>query len=98
MAKRRTKQVRFQYELNGILLILIAIIGFGRYGIVGRFLSSASIFLVGYFYQLFLLAIAIIGFYMLIKSNKPKFFNSKLATLYVIIISILVLLTINYVS
>jgi DNA segregation ATPase FtsK/SpoIIIE, S-DNA-T family len=96
MARRRTKQVRFQYELNGILLILIAIIGFGRYGLVGRFLSSTSIFLVGYFHQLLFLAIAIIGFYMVLKSNKPKFLNSKLISIYIITISILVLLTIGY--
>lgn len=97
MAKRRTKQVRFQYELNGILLVLIAIIGLGRYGIVGRFLSSIAIFLVGYLHQIFLIVLAIIGLYMIFKSDKPKFLNSKLLSIYGVTIGILVLLTINYV-
>ena len=97
MAKRRTKQVRFQYELNGILLVLIAIIGLGRYGIVGRLLSSVAIFLVGYLHQIFLIVLAVIGLYMIFKSNKPKFLNSKLLSIYAIVIGTLVLLTINYV-
>jgi DNA segregation ATPase FtsK/SpoIIIE, S-DNA-T family len=97
MAKRRTKQVRFQYELNGILLVLIAIIGLGRYGIVGRLLSSIAIFLVGYLHQVLLIVLAVIGLYMIFKSNKPKFLNSKLLSIYAVVIGILVLLTIGYV-
>ena len=99
MARRRTKKVQFQYELNGIIIVLISIMGLGadKFGPVGRFLSAISIFLVGYLYQLLFLALIILGLYMVFKRAIPKLFKAKLIGLYFIIIGALVLLTISYV-
>lgn len=98
MARRKTKQVRFQYELNGIILILIAIIGYGRYGIVGRFISSLAIVAVGFGYQILLFSLLLIGLYMVFKRDIPKFFNSKLIGIYLFALSSLTLLHVSYIS
>jgi DNA segregation ATPase FtsK/SpoIIIE, S-DNA-T family len=99
MAKRRTKKVQFQYELNGIIIVLLSIIGLGaqRFGIVGKFLVSISIFLVGYLYQLLFLFLILIGIYMIFKRKIPRLFQAKLIGLYFILIGSMVILTINYV-
>ena len=38
-------------ELYGVLLVLAAILGIGRYGPVGNMIASFAIFLVGVFYN-----------------------------------------------
>ena len=49
MAKKKKKKETkkgFEYavELYGILFILAAILGLGKYGVVGRFITSFSVF------------------------------------------------------
>lgn len=96
MAKRKKKKVvkttKFKYtaELYGIILILSAILGIGMYGPVGRMIASFGLFLVGSLYVLFLLVLGIIGFYLLIKREKPDFFTSKLIGIYIFALGFLV--------
>lgn len=97
MAKRKKKKVvktKFKYtaELYGILFILAAILGLGKYGPVGEMIASFSVFLVGSLYMLFLIAIGIIGAYLLIKREKPDFFSTKLIGIYVFLLGFLVLM------
>ena len=84
MAKRKKrketkKQKGYQIELNGIILILISVIGFGNaymnMGVVGKFISSFAAFLVGTWYNVFLLSFFIIGLYIMIKRKWPVFFT-----------------------
>ena len=102
--KKKRKEVKkeksgYQVELVGLLLVLIAIIGFiPNTGIVGNFISSFAIFLVGTWYNIILIAISVIGVYMMIKRDKPDFFTSKLIGLYIFILGILVLSHINYIE
>ena len=102
--KKKRKEVKkeksgYQVELVGLLLVLIAIIGFiPNTGIVGNFISSFAIFLVGTWYNIILIAISVIGIYMMIKRDKPDFFTSKLIGLYIFILGILVLSHINYIE
>ena len=54
MAKKKKKKVTkkgFSYsaELYGIILVLIAILGIGKYGPVGSLFASFGLFLVGSF-------------------------------------------------
>ncbi len=88
----------YQFELNGLLLILIAIIGYGKYGIVGNFISSLAIFLVGAWFNVLLVAILLVGLYMMLKKDRPHFFESKLIGLYIISIGILVLIHTAYID
>lgn len=93
----KKKDTGYQIELIGLLLILIAIIGFiPNTGVVGGFISDFAVFLVGTWYNLLLIALMIIGIYMMIKREKPDFFTSKLVGLYVFIIGILIFSHVKY--
>lgn len=100
--KKKRKEIKkkdtgYKVELIGLLLILIAIIGFiPNTGPVGEFISDFSVFLVGTWYNLLLAALMVVGVYMMIKREKPDFFTSKLIGLYIFIIGILVFSHVKY--
>ena len=61
MAKRKKRNAKekdnhFLIQLWGVLLILISILGIGKYGPAGRIISSFALFLVGNLYLLLLVA------------------------------------------
>ncbi len=99
--KRRSsskdKKPSYLLDLYGIILVLISILGIGKYGPVGRIISSFSIFLVGSLYFFLLIYIFYVGVYLLIKKENPKFFSSKMFGIYLVLIGVLVLIHDNYV-
>ena len=102
MAKRKkTKSVKkgFEYsaELYGVLLVLAAILGIGKYGPIGKLIDSFGIFLVGSGYGIFLVVLFIVGVYLVIKREWPDFFNTKLIGIYMLTIGLLVLMHREYV-
>lgn len=101
--KKKRKETKkpdngYKIELTGLLFILIAIIGFGRFGIVGRCIGDFSAFLVGSWYNVLLVAFLIVGGYMMVKRSVPNFFTSKLIGIYIFVIGILVFSHISYVK
>ena len=89
MAKKKKRKEEkknngnFRVEVIGILLVLAAIIGFVPYnGVIGNLIRAFAIFLFGAWYGVFLIAIFLIGGYMIIKRENVKFFNIKLIGLY----------------
>ena len=103
MAKRkRKKQAKkdftFSANIYGILLILASVLGIGKYGPVGRFITSFAIFLVGSLYIPFLVLLFIIGGYLLIKRDWPEFFSTKLIGLYLFVIGLLILMHQKFVT
>ena len=56
MAKRKSrsskknKKPAYLVDLYGILIVLVAILGIGKYGPAGRFIASFALFLVGNLY------------------------------------------------
>ncbi len=102
MAKRKRKKNKktgFEYsaELYGVLLVLAAILGIGKYGPIGKLIASFGIFLVGSGYGIFLVVLFIIGIYLIIKREFPDFFTTKLIGLYMLTIGLLVLMHREYV-
>lgn len=93
----KKKGSNYQVELKGLGLILIAIIGFGRFGVVGRLFSAFAVFLVGTWFNVLLAAVFVVGVYMMIKRDKPDFFTTKLMGLYVFAIGLLVFSHLDYV-
>jgi len=104
MAKKKTKKEtekkEFQYskELQGLLLILIGVIGFGDFGIVGTVIKGFSIFLCGTWYPIFLVLSLILGIYFVAKRKSPNYFTARLIGLYTIIVAILLFSHLNYVN
>ena len=66
-------------------------------GIVGKLVKAFSIFLFGTWNIVFIIFLFLVGMYMVIKRETPKFFNSHLVGIYIIFIGILVYSHLNYV-
>ena len=103
MAKRKKKKTAkksFNYsaELYGVLLVLAAILGIGKYGPVGRAVASFGLFLVGSIYMVFLVVLFVIGAYLLIKREWPDFFSTKLMGIYIFILGFLILMHQRFIS
>ena len=97
MAKKKRKKVvkekyQFSGQLWGIVLILIAVLGIGKLGIVGRFIASFGLFVTGSVYMVFLAAILLIGVYFLFTKKSPDFFSTKLIGVYIFCLGILTLM------
>ncbi len=99
MAKRKKKKAapkktdsEFIIQLYGVVLIIMAILGIGKYGPVGRLIASFGLFLVGSIYMLFLLTFFIVGAYLLVKRAWPNFFSTKLLGIYIFLIGFLVIM------
>lgn len=96
--KETKKDTGYLIELKGMLLILIAIIGICKFGIVGAFIGHFAAFFVGVAYNILLAVLFIVGIYMIVKRDYPNFFSSKLIGIYAIVISILVFCHIDYIK
>ena len=101
MAKKKKRKAEKEtspvsYELKGFIVILVALIGLAKFGPVGDFVKGIGAFLVGQWYAIFYILIAIIGIYMVVKGEKPKFFTSKLIGLYILILAVLVISHLDY--
>lgn len=100
MAKRKKKHKEepkgYGTELTGLVLILISVIGFGKFGIVGEIISNISILFLGNLWSILLILIFVVGLYMLIKREKLNSFSLKAVGLYMILIGVLILFHIEY--
>ncbi|MBE6153514.1 MAG: DNA translocase FtsK [Firmicutes bacterium] len=98
-SRKETSKSKFKYtsELVGFIIVLISIIGLCGFGIVGDIVRGFALFLVGSWFQLLLLGLFIIGFYMAIKREMPEFINAKMIGLYLIFIAILLFSHLSYV-
>lgn len=85
-------------EISGLIIILIAVIGIGRFGLVGNIISSFAIFLSGTLYNGVLFLTLLTGVYTLFKRKSPDFKNPRLIGLYILLISSLVLAHKGYIT
>ncbi len=98
MPKKKQKKQPFEYGyiIYGIVLILASIIGFGKFGIIGRLIAVMSIFLVGFLYQFLLILLTLTGLYIIFKGDTVKIFQKKLIGLYMLFLSILILAHLSF--
>ncbi len=102
MAKKKTskastkKNDSYSAEIWGVLLILVAIMGFGGFGPVGQIIRGFAIFLMGVWYYIALGACLVIGSYLVVKRKTPKFISVRLLGLYLVILTVLVYSHMNY--
>ena len=96
--KKRKEEVKTNnyIKLYGILLIVIAIIGTCKFGIVGKYLTGFAAFLFGEIYIVLFAILFAIGLYIMMKREKPNFLTSKLIGLYIILAAVLVLIHFPY--
>lgn len=104
MAKKKKRKsessskVKFSSELTGLIFVLISVIGIGAFGPVGHFIKSFAIFLMGNYWAIAILLFMILGLYMIVKRDLPKFFNSRLIGLYFLLIALLAFSHIEYIN
>lgn len=106
MAKKKSrkeeKNKKFEHmeDLIGILLVILSILSIvpKPFGMVGQVVASFAMFLIGTGYQLLLLAVFMVGCYLLWKKEWPDFFSSRLVGIYCILTGLIVLAHINYVT
>ncbi len=96
--KETKKKFLYQVELYGLILILLGILGICGYGPCGEFICAFAAFLFGCLYFVFLTALIIIGFYIILKKEYPDFWNTKIVGFYIFIIGILMLLHMSYIN
>ena len=79
MAKKKQKKEKetFEYsnEVLGVLFVLLSIIGMLGYGVAGNFIRSFSVFLVGVAYFPLLVAVLVLGLYLIVICKSPKFIS-----------------------
>ena len=96
--KEEVKEFGYGAELRGIILILIGILGIGKYGPVGRLFASFGLYLVGSLYMVFLALLLLVGLYYLLKRKAPEFFSTKMIGLYIFAFGLLTLMHQNFVT
>ena len=101
--RKEDKSKKFPYtnELYGLGFILLSILGIGMnkpLGLVGRLARAFATFLVGSWDLVFLVACFIIGGYLLIKREVPKFLTSRMIGIYILAVGILVFSHLSYVD
>jgi len=97
--KRKTKKVP-RVELYGLLFAIIAVIGY-PFGPFGNLINNTMVFLVGNFrniHYIFLILLFVMGFYMIIKREWPKFTSTRFIGIYLLIISFLSLIYLSYIT
>ncbi|MDD4187418.1 MAG: DNA translocase FtsK [Bacilli bacterium] len=104
MAKKKKRKddssskVKFSAELTGLIFVLISVIGIGAFGPVGHLIKSFAIFLMGTWWAILIILVLVLGTYMIVKRDVPKFFNAKLIGLYFLLITLLAFSHLDYVK
>jgi len=93
-----SSKVKFSAELTGLIFVLISVIGIGAFGPVGHLIKSFAIFLMGTWWAILIILVLVLGTYMIVKRDVPKFFNAKLIGLYFLLITLLAFSHLDYVK
>ena len=96
--KSRSKKIEISIELYGILLVILSIIGVGKFGPVGRLIASFGLFVSGSLFMVFLVLLFIVGIYMFWKRDWPEFMSTKMLGFYLFTIGILTFMHWKFVS
>lgn len=96
--KRSEAKAKFQYsvELKGLFLVLVGLIGFGNFGVVGRLVKNFAIFMFGNWWAILLVLFVILGAYMVAKRKVPELKTSRLIGVYTLITALLLFSHITY--
>ena len=104
MAKRKRKKtkkkqkIEISAEIYAIFLIILAILGLGKLGPVGKLIASFSLFLTGSLYFVTLVVFLLIGIYVLFKREWPELFSTKMFGIYLFVIGLLTLMHWEFVT
>ena len=103
MAKRKKKKetkknFTLSIEVYSIILVLIGVLGICGYGPCGKLICAFFAFLFGGLYLVPLIAIILIGIYLMFAKHYPDFLSSKIIGLVLTLIGLLVVFHVSYVT
>ena len=103
MAKRKRKKeakrkLSFSVEIYSIIIILIGILGICGYGPCGKLICAFFAFLFGTLYLVPLVALVLIGIYLLFAKHYPDFLSSKIVGIILVVIGLLMVFHISYIK
>lgn len=103
MAKRKKKKeakrkLSFSVEIYSIIIILIGILGICGYGPCGKLICAFFAFLFGTLYLVPLVALVLIGIYLLFAKHYPDFLSSKIVGIILVVIGLLMVFHISYIK
>ncbi len=96
--KKKQTNSEYNYLIYGTALILLAVIGLGSFGIVGRVIIASAAFLVGEFFHLLLLLLLVIGVNTLFKGEILRLMQGRLIGFYILCLGLLFIYHINYIQ
>ena len=104
MAKKKKQRseekegFQFTNEIVGLILMLLSVLGFGNFGLVGSIVKKFAIFMFGSWYAIFLGLTLALGLFLLVKRGKPSYFSARMVGIYSLVIAILVFSHVNYIN
>lgn len=104
MAKKKKQRseekegFQFTNEIVGLILMLLSVLGFGNFGLVGTIVKKFAIFMFGSWYAIFLGLTLALGLFLLVKRGKPSYFSARMVGIYSLVIAILVFSHVNYIN
>ena len=103
MAKRKKKKeakrkISFSVEVYSIIIILIGILGICGYGPCGKLICAFFAFLFGTLYLVPLVALVLIGIYLLFAKHYPDFLSSKILGIILVVVGLLIVFHISYIK
>ena len=106
MAKKKKRKVQNQkaepknsytVELLGVLLVFAVVVGIWRKGAVGEVIYKFGSYVAGSWAVVFLVLVAFIGFYMIVRRHKPHLLGMRIFGLYIAFVGLLMFAHSNYV-
>ena len=103
MAKKKKQRseekegFQFTNEIVGLILMLLSVLGFGNFGLVGSIVKKFAIFMFGSWYAIFLGLTLALGLFLLVKRGKPSYFSARMVGIYSLVIALLVFSHVNYI-
>lgn len=95
--KQENNKIKFGSELTGLILVLISVIGIGSFGPVGHLIKSFAIFVMGLWWAVLIILLLVLGTFMILNRDVPKFFTPKLIGLYILVVALLSVASIDYI-
>jgi S-DNA-T family DNA segregation ATPase FtsK/SpoIIIE len=89
--KKHNLKTFLYFEITGLAMVLFAILGIAKLGIVGKVFNNMALFFFGSWDFLLLLIIGSMGFYLIIKRKLPQFNNKKSLSLFMFFSFVLIL-------
>lgn len=94
--KKTTWHQQFTYEIIGLVLLSMSVIGLAELGRVGEWITFAARFAVGEWYAVLLLLFIVLSFYFIWKRSLPNFWTRRLIGFYIIFLSVLMVTHVKF--